>query len=126
MLTLIRFSGPWCVVCKALKADRTVENFIKQHPMVELLEANVPSPDDEGTPEDEVANAYNVSGLPALIFEGPDGTEYARHEGEISAMRLATLFREAEGRMQRGQGGRRRRGGYSGIKTKAHAAKDEE
>ncbi len=82
MIELIDFYADWCGPCQMMKP--VLEDFEAKHPEVKVTKVNV---DDE----EELAERYNVSGIPCLVLLN-DGKEVARNVGAISVKKLEKMI----------------------------------
>jgi thiol-disulfide isomerase/thioredoxin len=115
-MRLVTFTSKVCGACVMMKRAGVLEKFAAAHPEVELVDYCVADENGE-TPEgseyeenDKLADEYDISHLPTLIFETPDGGELIRIENpmllklpkleEIYAKQKALL--EAKRRARRG------------------------
>ena len=65
------FNADWCVPCRMLAP--VLEDFAEEHKNVKVVSINI----DE---EDELAEEYDVSSIPCLVFF-KDGVEFDRSVG---------------------------------------------
>ena len=68
---LADFNADWCVPCRMLAP--VLEDFAEEHKNVKVVSINI----DE---EDELAEEYDVSSIPCLVFF-KDGVEFDRSVG---------------------------------------------
>lgn len=85
-LTLVQFSAPWCGACRL--ADPVIARVLASEDGVVLRKVDVAE-----TPAE--AEAMRVTGLPTLVFLGPDGRELHRIGGTLGSKRIAAALQEA-------------------------------
>ena len=81
-MELIDFYADWCGPCQMMKP--VLEDFEAKHPEVKVTKVNVDN-------EEELAERYNVSGIPCLVLLN-DGKEVARNVGAISVKKLEKMI----------------------------------
>ncbi|MBR3168877.1 thioredoxin [Candidatus Saccharibacteria bacterium] len=81
-MELLDFYADWCGPCQMLKP--ILEDFEKAHPELKVTRVNI---DDE----EELAEKYNVSGIPCLVFL-KDGEEVAREVGVMPLKKLEKVY----------------------------------
>ncbi len=81
-MELLDFYADWCGPCQMLKP--ILEDFEKAHPELKITRVNI---DDE----EELAEKYNVSGIPCLVFL-KDGKEVAREVGVMPLKKLEKVY----------------------------------
>lgn len=81
-MELLDFYADWCGPCQMLKP--ILEDFEKAHPELKVTRVNI---DDE----EELAEKYNVSGIPCLVFL-KDGKEVAREVGVMPLKKLEKVY----------------------------------
>ena len=81
-MELIDFYADWCGPCQMMKP--ILEDFEVRHPEVKVTKVNVDN-------EEELAERYNVSGIPCLVLLN-DGKEVARNVGAISVKKLEKMI----------------------------------
>jgi thiol-disulfide isomerase/thioredoxin len=88
-MRLVTFTSKVCGACVMMKRAGVLEKFAAAHPEVELVDYCVADENGE-TPEgseyeenDKLADEYDISHLPTLIFETPDGGELIRIENPM-------------------------------------------
>ena len=81
-MELIDFYADWCGPCQMMKP--ILEDFEVRHPEVKVTKVNVDN-------EEELAERYNVSGIPCLVLLN-DGKEVVRNVGVISVKKLEKMI----------------------------------
>lgn len=93
---LVVFTSKTCGACVMLKKAGTLDAFAKAHPECEVTDLCVADEDGESpdgseyAKNDELADEYEVTHLPTIVLETPDGGELIRIENPVS-MKLPKL-----------------------------------
>jgi thiol-disulfide isomerase/thioredoxin len=103
-LKLIKFGSKTCPACKSM--DRTgVLERIAQERDVEVYNIDISDEQGDSPPGSayekayEMSDEYDVTALPTLIVETPDGGELVRYEGACNFKTLDGLVKEAQERL---------------------------
>lgn len=108
-ITLMKFGSKDCGPCKAMAKAKTLEKLAEKLPQIEIklvdiqLEPpeNLDGLDEQAKHNEELAQDYEVTALPTLVFEDEDGDELARHESAVSYAELEKLAEEVIERAER-------------------------
>lgn len=94
---LVFFSADWCTPCKQLKAwvfsDQEVADTIMTEFIPVMIDLTNP-----GEYENNLANRYEVQGIPALFVTHPDGTLISQTAGYTNKEKLTAWLAQARDR----------------------------
>jgi YHS domain-containing protein len=93
-LLWIQFTGPWCPNCTRMERDSFPHPVIVQHARESFVPLKLQSDVHE-----QLAQNFNLSGLPATIIVAPDRSVVAIHQGYLGPVEFDAFLREGLSRL---------------------------
>ncbi len=95
-MRLVKFGSRSCGPCRAMDRSKVLERFVAKHSDITLERVDI-----ETEKGGELADVYDITAIPVVVFETEEGGELARDEGGQTMQTLEELLSRAKIRLKK-------------------------